>query len=663
MSNIGNLGRILDGKFERFCRANNLEKNGLGFERFVNNIILTSFQPNAFVDTELFDFICVGGDNDLGIDGLGILVNGRLVKSKQDIDDILNFSSLIKVDIVFIQSKYREDGVSKDFFNNFAFGVRDFLSEEIRSPINRAIQDFFDLKEYLFSIDVSERLEKNPTVWLYFAAFTDRSASQHVIAIKDQLVDDINSLNSYEIPIVKILDVKGLKDICDQNENQLKVTIKVKHVLPLSFVDNVDNSAVFSCYADEYMKILGGEEDLIRKTLFEDNVRDFQGLSSINNEIQVTLKENPESFALLNNGITIVCDGYDQRNDFVTIKNPQIINGCQTSHILFNNRNSIALSKLPLVVKIIATTDSDIVNKIVRAANRQNIVYEEAFETTREFHKTLEQFFLSMSIGDDKVYYERRAKQYLNNPQVKVNQKFGIKIVTQSYVGMFLEQVHQTHRHETVLIKEFQGKIFNDDQSFYPYYTATAAYYKLESFIRLESIDLREFLVYRYHILLASKWAFYKKIKFKGDVFSDEFCVAYVKNLSNTELSLLLFKEALEVMRKAKDKWINELGRSKYAIKDNKEFTAHLLNMIREDGEGGVLGNINFGQVNRIRQHDANRLYYGFINYGNSSSVYFDETSMAEGVCISQLLRFQRVSFEVETLINGKTIARKVTLV
>ena len=41
-------------------------------------------------------------------------------------------------------------------------------------------------------------------------------------------------------------------------------------------------------------------------------------------------------------------------------------------------------------MKIIETIDETVTQGIVRGTNRQNIVYEEAFETIRQFHRDLE---------------------------------------------------------------------------------------------------------------------------------------------------------------------------------------------------------------------------------------------------------------------------------
>ena len=83
---------ILKAKIEKYKEdylLNYLNEDEV-FERYVNSSVLSQMQPGVFsTDYELLDFICVGGGNDLGIDGIGILVNGRFVKSKEDVDNLL----------------------------------------------------------------------------------------------------------------------------------------------------------------------------------------------------------------------------------------------------------------------------------------------------------------------------------------------------------------------------------------------------------------------------------------------------------------------------------------------------------------------------------------------------------------------------------------------
>ena len=170
----------------------------------------------------------------------------------------------------------------------------------------------------------------------------------------------------------------------------------------------------------QLINILKNEDGMIRANIFDANVRAYQGNTDVNNEIINTLQKCPENFVLYNNGITIVCSKLERKGKKLKIETPQVVNGCQTCNLLFKAyKKGIDLSKVKVIVKTIETTDEIVTQGIVRGTNRQNIVYEEAFETIRQFHKDLEDFFNIMEVpGFKKIYYERnknRTKAYYFN--------------------------------------------------------------------------------------------------------------------------------------------------------------------------------------------------------------------------------------------------------
>ena len=136
--------------------------------------------------------------------------------------------------------------------------------------------------------------------------------------------------------------------------------------------------------------------------------------------------------------------------------------------------------------KIISTNDLDITNKIIRGTNRQNIVYDEAFECTRDFHKLLEELFtvLSENQSNNKIYYERRSKQFYNNTSIKSYQKVSFRILIQSFISIFLNEPHMGHKHESRLLQLYKGKIFIDTQSKLPYYVSSLISIKLDQILK-----------------------------------------------------------------------------------------------------------------------------------------------------------------------------------
>ncbi|WP_166506616.1 AIPR family protein [Sodalis glossinidius] len=72
------------------------------------------------------------------------------------------------------------------------------------------------------------------------------------------------------------------------------------------------------------------------KSIFESNVRDYQGSVTVNTVIRMTLQnENSDDFWYLNNGVTIITPKAISAGKKLTIKDPQIVNGLQTSHEIY----------------------------------------------------------------------------------------------------------------------------------------------------------------------------------------------------------------------------------------------------------------------------------------------------------------------------------------
>lgn len=122
----------------------------------------------------------------------------------------------------------------------------------------------------------------------------------------------------------------------------------------------------------EFLKIVADDEEILLN-VFEDNVRDFQGDNNdVNGGIASTINSNDsEIFSVLNNGVTIVASSISPTGDQFTITDYQIVNGCQTSNVLYNNRHGSNISKVNVPIKLIATTDDEVKTRITLATNNQ----------------------------------------------------------------------------------------------------------------------------------------------------------------------------------------------------------------------------------------------------------------------------------------------------
>lgn len=602
------------------------------FELFVNDTILRNHQPDfSDCDTSLLDVCSVGGGDDMGIDGLAIKINGIFVSTRHDVDELIELNKQLSIEFIFIQSK-NKDKLDSGEYGKFTDGIYDFLSDEHTEPHNEKIDALLQVKEYLFSDDVILRWKGNPSIRIYYVLFGTWRDSKHIEAKESRLESEINKLQCYNEVFFKNIDSNALKKLCEENENSFSSVINVIDDFGLNEVDGVENSLVVLCSASELIKVITTDDKLIRQSLFTDNVRDYQGDTDINADILNTIETAPSNFALLNNGITIVCTSVLKSNRKVTLTNPQIVNGCQTCNVLFEAfSQGIDITKVTLLAKIIATEKDELTTSVIRGTNSQNVVYNEAFETTRDFHKNLEDFFNVIQETDElhRIYYERRSRQYARNTSIQPSQIAGLKTLTQSFISVFLQAPHFGTSHEAILLKKFKNIIFVDGQSLLPYYTATLMCLNFERAKREGKID-RTIDNYKHHIMfIASEYIAGICPQINNSSKIDEYCNKLIDVVKDIDAYATVLNKCMDVFQETSLKWVKIQGKKyRHGIKDNPNFTTFLITHIR----GGDVNKIDYGTTPDLifrgrvvkSRRDRNGFYYGFIKR-TPEDVFFHE--------------------------------------
>ena len=88
-----------------------------------------------------------------------------------------------------------------------------------------------------------------------------------------------------------------------------------------------------------YYRFIADDKGEIKNEYFEGNVRDWEGDVTVNAAIKNTLENGVpgEDFWWLNNGVTILASiATNQGGHILSIENPQIVNGLQTSRCIYN---------------------------------------------------------------------------------------------------------------------------------------------------------------------------------------------------------------------------------------------------------------------------------------------------------------------------------------
>jgi hypothetical protein len=203
----------------------------------------------------------------------------------------------------------------------------------------------------------------------------------------------------------------------------------------------------------------------------------------------------------LNNGITIIARKVRPTGNTFYIEDYQIVNGCQTSHVLYHERANIT-DDVYVPIKIISTDDDDLVNRIIKATNFQTEVKPDQLYALSDFQKKLEEYYATYD-GDERLYYERRSKQYATTPKVEKIRIVTIQQQIRAFVSMFLEEPHRGH-YPRSMGPNVGRTLFGRDHLPEPYYLSAYALFRLEYFFRNGSLD-KKYKPARYHLLMGAR--------------------------------------------------------------------------------------------------------------------------------------------------------------
>lgn len=349
------------------------------FEHFVNYCTVS----NDYGDEFDVEDIHTGGGDDLGIDGLAIIVNGTLVSDAEEIEDLAVANKYLDVEFIFSQAKSGGNFTGSEI-SNFFFGVKDLFATTPALPRNKSITG----KESLIrAIYKKSPLFKrgNPLIRMYYVTNGKWQDDMKLISRIENEKEALLELNIFREIKFEPVDARMLQRLYASAKNRLSKSIEFTSKITLPTLPGIQESYLGFLPADQYIKLITDDAGNIVKGLFYDNVRDYQGDNSVNHEIDETLKSPAQQlFVLMNNGVTIVADSISKTGDTFTIEDYQIVNGCQTSHVLFNNIVNLK-SPVHIPVKLIVSQDNDIKNRIIKATNRQTPVKIEELTALTDF--------------------------------------------------------------------------------------------------------------------------------------------------------------------------------------------------------------------------------------------------------------------------------------
>lgn len=402
---------LLDGIIESYVFDENISLDiGEKFEFLCLEQILKSYDLNA----EEIKSGHTDGRIDGGIDGAYIFVNGAFYSEKKK-------TSLPKsdgvVDVIIINCKhenaFRENTINTLIASSqeiFDFSVADI---DISSRYNSHVMNF---RRSIMSL-YREMAIYSPKMRFSFYISTRgdvNKVGETIIERSKQLEFSVSEyFRDSEVSSIFL----GAAEILTRYRKIRPMTLEVPIVRDLS---EDGKCFIVLCKIKEFYKFLCDSDGNLRRYQMDANIRDYLGSNKVNLDIKASLDDDfgPE-FWWLNNGVTIIASSANVVAGRLIARDIQIINGLQTSQTIFQHFKAgrKTSENKSIMIKIIASEEKALSDKIIVASNNQSTVEQAALRGTDKLQRDIED-----ALEAKGWFYERRVNFHKNmgRPEEKI---------------------------------------------------------------------------------------------------------------------------------------------------------------------------------------------------------------------------------------------------
>jgi hypothetical protein len=195
---------------------------------------------------------------------------------------------------------------------------------------------------------------------------------------------------------------------------------------------------------------LVGLDGIADQSLFAFNVRGPLGRTKVNRDIVRSVRDasTHKLFPLFHNGITIIVQELDVRDDVIQVQDYRVVNGCQSLNALHENTGSLT-DGLRILTKFIRMDPaSDLAATVTKISNNQNAVKSRDFMANNPIQIRLQNEFATRYSGAYSLEIKRGESP--NNGTVIANETAGL------YLQAFdLKEPWATHRKYQVFADKY----------------------------------------------------------------------------------------------------------------------------------------------------------------------------------------------------------------
>ena len=439
----------------------------------------------------------VAGEHDTQLDAAAITINGELVTDVETVDRLLKEAidgEPFEVRFLFAQAtmsaKFPSDKVAL-----FTAGILNFFLPQTKLRQSESLIRVRTFKDkVLAALETLGHAAPTADVFVVWpGTWTTEGHSEHATGVAEAALDTLKATKLVSAVHFHRVDSTRLQSLIVDDAVNNKGEITLTGMVELPPVDGVSFGCIGFVPALDYLACLvGGDPKAktaqLKDDVFHGNVRAFLGIEErVNRHIRESIAADDGGaqgeFALRNNGVTIIAHGAERIVGSNTLKltNFQVVNGCQTSHVLFHARHELKPS-LQVPIKITATRNAEIAQNIILGLNRQTQIDELQILSRNDFVRRLKRHLDVASapqplwinkLRTPMILFERRTGEFRHIPEVHWARIVTMQEMMQAYAAAFLEAPHAVHEGgKSYLIRQVPARMFGDDHDVGFYFAA-----------------------------------------------------------------------------------------------------------------------------------------------------------------------------------------------
>ena len=413
------------------------------FEFFSAKIVLKSY---TLSDEEIMQGI-KGAGNDGGCDAIYIFCNGLLVK--EDFLENREIPSDSLLEMIIIQSKtstsFNEDVIMK--WKTVSINLFDLNKDvaDYSKRYNEDVRDSFQLFRDVYTALIRKRIKLTLKYWYISEG---EQIHPNVKQQGEELKENVKGLFPSAKVSVEYFGAEKIMEILNTPDVRDYELILADN--PISLGVNKDYIALVSL--GKYFNFITYGSDTLEQSIFESNIRDYQGSVVVNKEIHNTLDQNDSiDFWWLNNGITILASNISPvTSRSLIITEPEIVNGLQTSNEIYNffseYPEKLDSDSRHVLVRIIVPSTETVRDDIILATNNQTSIPKSSLRVSDSIHWQIEMFFKQRGL-----FYDRRKNHYKNLGK-KRSEIISVSYLAQSLIAVLLQKPNYSRARPSTLL-------------------------------------------------------------------------------------------------------------------------------------------------------------------------------------------------------------------